>query len=429
MSTITPVTVKGGVMRVIDNATGDTARTTSGFIEAEQYGVKALQAAAGWSAEFDSAVTRTGAFTVKLSHTNTTGSNYACTGTNIQATMSLSEQKYAIPIKGSTTYLLSCYVKTVDVVANGAFIQFCDWGANNARLDNTASTKLAGTNDWTLLTITITTNASATQMTWGFMLNVAGAVSSAWFDINSMTLEEVATINNTSAVPMLLYPSLTAVSSTSNIDQSLDPTGTYTNTYAIPTAIDEGATHRQTFTPTKTNQTGIAPWCITAGTGNWTVTVHDASNNVQGTPATILNGSLAAGLLSFLNTFTWASGNLHFHITSTVNDGTVKANTSNDLETASFESLYNKNTCNYTVRTATQTLSTTATTTTGWANAATNNTKGQGITPLTLAAGNNTVYYSSNGTSTADLTKDPSYQATIGGTTYRANSPFPMSLQ
>ena len=72
---VTPadITVKGGVERVIDSATGDIARTTNGWIEDEKYGFNFLASVGTSSAEFDTAITRTGSKTLKLS-TLATGS-------------------------------------------------------------------------------------------------------------------------------------------------------------------------------------------------------------------------------------------------------------------------------------------------------------------------------------------------------------------
>jgi hypothetical protein len=55
INNITPISVKGGVIRNIDQATGDIARTTAGFIEDEKYGVFLQLQYANCSAEFDSA--------------------------------------------------------------------------------------------------------------------------------------------------------------------------------------------------------------------------------------------------------------------------------------------------------------------------------------------------------------------------------------
>ena len=111
--------------------------------------------------------------------------------------------------------------------------------------------------------------------------------------------------------------------------------------YATPVAISEGATHRQSFTAGKdplksividVNDTGDDP--------NWTVTVHDAENNLIGAE-TVAFASIAAGD----NTFTFDSplrlviGNTyHFHVTTSTTTGAPAAttNVASDLEGAEY---------------------------------------------------------------------------------------------
>lgn len=134
---------------------------------------------------------------------------------------------------------------------------------------------------------------------------------------------------------------------TTNVDRSQVTTG---NTYTPPTAISETATNRYTFTsdssihastsllrydPIKT----IAVWVSGKGSGDWTVTVHDANNTLVGA-ATVANASLSNGAL---NSFTFATplritigDTYHFHVTSTVADGTALTTTASDLETVTF---------------------------------------------------------------------------------------------
>jgi len=112
-------------------------------------------------------------------------------------------------------------------------------------------------------------------------------------------------------------------------------------TYATATSIAETATHRQTFTTTHDplksividiNDTGDNP--------TWTVTVHDADNNLIGSKTTAF-ASVATGD----NTFTFATplrliiGNeYHFHVTTSTITGAPKVttNVASDLEGAEF---------------------------------------------------------------------------------------------
>lgn len=117
-----------------------------------------------------------------------------------------------------------------------------------------------------------------------------------------------------------------------NLDQAI--LGSTGNTYTTPTSISETATNRQSFTPVNNPIEAIGIHVTAVGTGNWTVTLHDASNNSLGA-VTIANGSMATGWVIFgfaaVVNIEKASA-LHVHVTSTVADGTVTSSTSADLE-------------------------------------------------------------------------------------------------
>lgn len=131
----------------------------------------------------------------------------------------------------------------------------------------------------------------------------------------------------------------TAYDNTS-VDQSQDPTAAYANTYAVPVAVSETATNKCSFTPTKSGILKIAVYIVAKGTGEWTLWLHDAAN-VNLNVAVISNANLTNGAFNYFNVpYTWTSGTLHFHVTSTVNDGTLKSNVANDLATASFIETY-----------------------------------------------------------------------------------------
>lgn len=180
----------------IGGATGDVAITVSGWIESETYGIYMYRTATAVSAEFDTAVTRTGAKTLKLSTTDTTGRVGATFGYNTipPGTLTISVlRKYGIPVKPATEYTLSCYAKTVNVVVNGVFIPTYYFTAAGARSIGAISNKLsAGDHDWTLITVTFTTGASDVWLVFNLYNFAPGNVSDAWWDVNSMTLVETA---------------------------------------------------------------------------------------------------------------------------------------------------------------------------------------------------------------------------------------------
>lgn len=123
---------------------------------------------------------------------------------------------------------------------------------------------------------------------------------------------------------------------TNDLDQSLNTSG---QTYTTPTTISEAATARQTFVPTKDPLKSVEILVAAKGTGDWTVTVHDSNNTLIGAK-TLTSANVTA---SDDNKFTFATplrlviGNsYHFHVTSTVANGTVTTTTTADLETVDF---------------------------------------------------------------------------------------------
>lgn len=125
-----------------------------------------------------------------------------------------------------------------------------------------------------------------------------------------------------------------------DLDQSLNTSG---NTYTAPAAIDESATHRQTFVPAKDPQKSVEINFGTKGAGDVTVTVHDSLNRIVH-QKTVDNSNLpASGDYEFLFDTVWTpirGATYHFHITSTTADATVVTTTASDLETADFHTYY-----------------------------------------------------------------------------------------
>lgn len=127
-----------------------------------------------------------------------------------------------------------------------------------------------------------------------------------------------------------------------DIDQSGSGTG---DTYALTTAISETTANKQVFTPAKDPQKSIEVSVATKGTGDWTITVHDQFN-VEMASKTLTNDELpTSGLIEFTFTTPWRpltnfTNEYHFHLTSTVADGTVTTTSSNDLSASTFKTYY-----------------------------------------------------------------------------------------
>jgi len=121
-----------------------------------------------------------------------------------------------------------------------------------------------------------------------------------------------------------------------NLDQKIGGTG---QEYTLKTSVNEGATDKQTFTPTKKYQTKIVFKVTAKGTGDWTILVHNVSNNLVASQV-IKNADLTVGYNTAILPWTWTSGSYHVHIISTVADGKVATNVSSDLEGAEMSFYY-----------------------------------------------------------------------------------------
>lgn len=174
------------------------------------------------------------------------------------------------------------------------------------------------------------------------MVNTAGLV--AYYKFNGTAVDATSNSNDLTLQNSPVYSSDVPYPSPTtrlDIDQSATTVG---NTYTTPVAISESATQKKTFTPAKDPQKGVAFLIAAVGTGNWTVTVHDQYNNIIAT-STVLNANLSTGYYEFTFSPNWRpltnfTNQYHFHITSTVANGTVTTGTSSDLETVSFRTYF-----------------------------------------------------------------------------------------
>lgn len=126
-------------------------------------------------------------------------------------------------------------------------------------------------------------------------------------------------------------------------DQGQDESG---QTYAIPTSIDEGATHRLTFVPQKDPQRSVILNIGAVGTtADWTLTIHDTLNRAVA-QKTIPNEELVVGFNEFIFDEPWrpirgALYHLHITVDDTTGTPTVVTGTTSDLETAYFSTHFN----------------------------------------------------------------------------------------
>lgn len=447
---IANITVIGGVHRCIDQATGDTPKTTSGWIEDEKYGWYLSVTATAVSAEFDSAITRTGKFTLKGADTNTTG-KFAIYNKNATSGSALYWHTLAL-LKASTSYRLTCYLKTNNIPSASAYIRLYEYDSNFSTGTAHLSSLIGGTYDWRLLTVNFTSLVTAYFALLDLGSYLAGNVCDVEFDVNSLRLETVSTITNPFTFPIYYYPKATAVKITNSIDQG--------QLVSSNTAFVIGYTGytgwSQQFLPKKTHFTGITFQKTpnnSGVTGNVTISLQTSSAN-KPTGTILASKTYTASQFNELpnstdifvdltHDLTVDSSTKYFIVwlTNAVNgtnfsrikgdsgasytDGVLNyspdygVNWSVQANDLYFKTHYSRNTTNITIRTDTEIISVTADTAEGWANGEEIDTKEiSGITPLTLTPGVNNIYYSSDGPHVADSTKDTSYQAIFSGSFY-----------
>lgn len=167
----------------------------------------------------------------------------------------------------------------------------------------------------------------------------------AYFQLDNSASDSTANANNLTLVNSPVYSTdvpFSAPTTRQDIDQQDTSTGA---TYALAIAIDEGASHRQTFVPAKDPQKSIGIYISDTGDdSDWTVTVHDPQNRLIAS-ATIAHALLHTGHNEFIFSDVWrpiVGASYHFHVTATTTTGTplIVSGTSNNLETGQFKSYY-----------------------------------------------------------------------------------------
>lgn len=106
------------------------------------------------------------------------------------------------------------------------------------------------------------------------------------------------------------------------------------STYTLGTSLNEGATHRQTFIPTKEPVKSVALNINTVGTGDWIVVIHDGLNRLVAT-ITVANAQLHTGFYEFIFAASFRpilGASYHVHVYDTTGDGKIVTSSLNDME-------------------------------------------------------------------------------------------------
>jgi hypothetical protein len=116
-----------------------------------------------------------------------------------------------------------------------------------------------------------------------------------------------------------------------------------TLTYTTPLTVSESSQNYKSFQSDIEPLYSIKVKVVDKGTGDWTLTLHDDANNSLAT-STITSANLTN---NSLNEFVFSSQvrilvkpnarTYHFHLTSTVADGTAQCSSAGDLSTADYE--------------------------------------------------------------------------------------------
>lgn len=189
---------------------------------------------------------------------------------------------------------------------------------------------------------------TASELSAYMVTELAGTEANlqAYWKLNNAATDATANANNLTLVGSPSYDAtdvaFSSKTSRRDLDQSLDTSG---QVYSLTTAINEGATHRQTFVPAKDPQKSIEVNISDKGDdGDWTLTVHDGLNRVIASK-TVVNADLNTGDFEFTFASTWRpiiGASYHFHLTATSTTGApaVVTTTVSDIETADFHTYY-----------------------------------------------------------------------------------------
>jgi len=112
---------------------------------------------------------------------------------------------------------------------------------------------------------------------------------------------------------------------------------TAANSYTLTTGVNEGATHKLTFTASVDSFYGVSLNVTAKGTGDWTIVLHDSSDTVVATLTIATADMPSSGLTRFRFDTIYdltVDDTYHIHVYSTVADGTLKVDTSSDISTA-----------------------------------------------------------------------------------------------
>lgn len=178
-------------------------------------------------------------------------------------------------------------------------------------------------------------------------INAATAGLVGYWQFNAVATDATANGNNLTLSGSPSYSTdvpFSAPTTRLDIDQDSSATG---NTTALAATIAETSADKKSFTPSKDPQKSIRIYVAAkgAGSGTWTITVHDSLNNTIASKSVAKTSLPSSGDYEFVFDEVWRpltnfTNSYHFHITDSDATGTVRSSSSNDMSTANFTTYF-----------------------------------------------------------------------------------------
>jgi hypothetical protein len=185
-------------------------------------------------------------------------------------------------------------------------------------------------------------NASQVSYYLNTVLTGSESFIQAYYKFDNAYTDTTANANDLTASGTPTFSSsvpFSGVTTRGDQDQQHTDTG---QDYDLLTTISEAAVDVRSFVPAKDPQKSIRFYINAVGTGNWTVTIHDALNRTAAS-LTVTNASLNTGFYEFVFATAWrpvVGATYHAHITSTVADGGVRTSVDDDFSAADYATFF-----------------------------------------------------------------------------------------
>lgn len=170
----TPMT--SGLGRWIDGTAG-------GSTTVDTYRWYCITGVGSMAYSFDSTYSRSGSNSLKIDLTNATARGRVMSAPFESTTTKDLVTRYGIHALPSTSYTLTAYAASINALASTGKIVLQQYDINGTLISSPTTNSLpVGNNDWTLLSTTLTTNASTAYFVINCNCNTAGQAQTYWFD-------------------------------------------------------------------------------------------------------------------------------------------------------------------------------------------------------------------------------------------------------